>query len=103
MWQLLDRIGARVTLPTRQFVDTWIELFISASDPNSLLHSAAAAELITCRERRLKRNLARLTNEDARQRWNGYSGLERLEYRWRNALMVLNDIVDARRAHARTA
>jgi hypothetical protein len=103
MWRLIDRIGVRITRSTTQFVDTWIDFVREAPDPDQLLSSTAAAEVITLRERRLKRRLARLTYDDARERWNGNSGLGRLEYRWASASMVLNDIVAGRRAHARTA
>ena len=103
MWRLHALNGAQIPPPTSAFVDGWFALFCQTRDPNELLSSRAAADLITQRERRLKRKLARLTNDDARQRWNGASGLGRLEYRWLNARMVLNDIVQARRAHARTA
>src|SRR4051812_12002145 len=103
MWRLIDRIGVRITRAATPFVDTWIDFVREAPDPDQLLSSTAAAEVITLRERRLKRRLARLTYDDARERWNGNSGLGRLEYRWASASMVLNDIVAGRRAHARTA
>jgi hypothetical protein len=103
MWRLLEAAGARISYNTRQFVESWVDLVRRSHSLADLLESSAAAELITYREHRLKHNLARLTNDDARQRWNGNSGLGRLEYRWRNALMILNDIVDGRSTDAGTS
>jgi hypothetical protein len=100
MWTMVATVGGRVTPQTKRFVDAWFDLFKSVREPNELLASTIGAKLIIAQEHRLKRHLARLTNDDARRRWNGASGLGRLEYRWGNARMVLNDIVAARGADA---
>lgn len=101
-WPLLYASGARVTEPTRQFADAWIDLVLDAGDLADLFGRPLARDLISGRERRLKRGLARLHNEHARERWNGNSGLARLEYRWRNAQRVLNDMLAAGRGNAGT-
>jgi hypothetical protein len=95
MWEMLRLAGAGVTAQTRDFVETWVSLLLEARDPGMLLRSEAARDLISRRERRLKRNLARLHNPNARERWNGNSGLGRMDYRWRNAQTVLNDMIQA--------
>ncbi|MBA3231795.1 MAG: hypothetical protein H0T05_03155 [Acidobacteria bacterium] len=95
LWEILRVSGARITPLTRDFVEAWVDLLLDAPDPRSLLHSERAQELILKRERRLKGNLARLHNQAARERWNGNSGLSRLEYRWATARAILNDMMNA--------
>ena len=98
LWELLRIAGARVTPFTREFVEAWVDLLLDAPDPRSLLQSQPAQDLILKRERRLKGNLARLHNHAARERWNGNSGLGRLEYRWANAQAISNDMMNAGRS-----
>jgi hypothetical protein len=100
MWGLLVGFGARISSQTIQFVEEWADLALRTVDPRALQRSREAELLITSRERALKRGLARLVHKEARERWNGYSGLDRLEYRWRNAQTLLNDIVSAGEPHA---
>jgi hypothetical protein len=59
-----------------------------------------ARDLIARRERKLKGALARLSNPRARELWNGSSGLGRLDYRWANAQVMLNDMLRAEGHHA---
>jgi Family of unknown function (DUF6361) len=100
-WQLLYQAGTVPTAPTHDFVDAWIDMVLTADDVAGLRRSESARRLIADRELRLKkRALARLHNPSARERWNGNAGLGRLEYRWRNAQTLLNDMLQARRSHA---
>jgi len=101
-WHLVHETGTVPTSSTHDFVDGWIDIVLAAEDVGSLRRSQAARTLIADRELRLKkRALARLHNASARERWNGNSGLGRLEYRWTNAQTILNDMLRARRTLAR--
>jgi hypothetical protein len=51
-------------------------------------------QLIEHREVTLKRNLARLVNEDARSRWRGDSGSGRMDFRWFRTEVIVNDILE---------
>lgn len=78
---------ANVAGPTRAFVDEWLKLKPWGSPPG-----VEAAQLIQRREFQLKGARARLTNQNALDRWNGGSGLDPLVYRWPSALRVLRDL-----------
>jgi hypothetical protein len=99
-WRQVADANASPTFMTRQFIDGWIDCAFGIADVRDLPVSPDATALIRTRECRLKGPLARLDNARARELWNGNSGLARLEYRWRNAQMILNDIVAARDGHA---
>ena len=53
-----------------------------------------AHELIEQRESQLKGKLARLTNANARERWNENSGTAQMDYRWGVTRDLLKDIFD---------
>ena len=93
-WNRLS--GIRVSRRTITFVNAWIDLVLKARDPRDLLTSQPAWDLIKAREWELKKGRARLRNSEARSQWKGNSGLARLEYRWRNAKNILNDMLAAR-------
>ncbi len=80
-WELVSEVSRRVPALTRNFVDAWLDLVL-APGGLSVSGSAAARELVTNRERFLKRDLARLTNPRALERWGGASGVGQMDYRW---------------------
>jgi hypothetical protein len=91
-WQLVITAGARVTPQTRLFIDSWPELAVSAESPQSLQASGKARALVGERERALKRGLSRLDNARALELWNGAAGTAALDFRWRNARVILEDV-----------
>jgi hypothetical protein len=93
-WRCVESQGSRIPRPTRDFVDRWCELAIGGKS-GSLADSPQARSLVSQRERRLKGPLARVENRRARERWQGASSSRRLQYRWTNAAVILNDIVTA--------
>jgi hypothetical protein len=100
-WHLVHQTGAVPTSSTHDFVDSWIDIVLAAVDVGAVRRSQTARTLIADRELRLKkRALARLHNASARERWNGNSGLGRLEYRWSNARIILNDMLSVGRTRA---
>jgi hypothetical protein len=90
-WQLVQLSTQRITAPTRDFIDRWLDLML-AGNASRLRANLSARGLIRDRERRLKKNLARIDNPRARELWNGASGTAQLDFRWRISRQLLNDI-----------
>ncbi|MFW3386012.1 UNVERIFIED_CONTAM: DUF6361 family protein [Kocuria sp. CPCC 205274] len=88
-WRLLAGAGARISRPTRTFVDRWHELVVSGS---GIVDDDGARELIAHRERSLKGPRARLVNPSALNAWSGASALAQLQYNWPTARRILDDI-----------
>jgi hypothetical protein len=59
-----------------------------------MLASVKTRKLVGDRERALKRGLSRLDNPRALELWNGAAGTAALDYRWRNARVILEDVRD---------
>jgi len=91
-WELVIAAGARVTPQTRLFIDSWLELAVSSEPMPSVASSGKARSLVGDRERSLKRGLSRLENTRALELWNGAAGTAALDYRWRNARVILDDV-----------
>jgi len=84
---------ARVPRPTRDFVESWLDLLFKVSKPALLSEDKAARALIEDREIKLKRSRARLANERARELWKGAAGDVQLNYRWNTAKSIVADIL----------
>lgn len=94
LWNVLDRIGARVPIPTRDFVDRWFGLIDQQTRLEDLVRSRAARQLIKSREAKLKGPRARLDNASALERWSGAAGTAQLDYRWnRPVRSFINDLL----------
>ena len=92
-WMTLAQADVKAGRNTQTFVNHWISLALDDPGPRGVADSQVAYELIHDREVQLKgSSLARLEDQHARDLWNGSSGLRRLDYRWDNAQIVLNDI-----------
>ncbi|MGH8542087.1 MAG: DUF6361 family protein [Gammaproteobacteria bacterium] len=94
-WALVVGHGHRITLPTRLFVERWVEFV--AGDKHSL-DRPAVHRLIELREKQLKGPRAMLQNKRALEQWSGSSGLSRLTYRWKEAQRYLNELAEGLRA-----
>jgi hypothetical protein len=95
VWATVSRAGGAPSHQTRAFVDEWLNHLLTSLASDGQIDSDHAHEVISTRERRLKGALARLHNPRARELWNGSSGLGRLEYRWANAQILINDLLEA--------
>lgn len=97
-WELVLREAqARVGIPTRQFVDAWLDLALKG-DPTLVQSDARAAQLIREREHNLKRAQARLENQRALELWGGAAGTAQLNYRWNIVQTIVADIQQGLRA-----
>jgi hypothetical protein len=93
LWRCVEGGGARVGIPTKLFVTDWCRVALS-DDGAASATSKRARDLVERRERALKRRLARVDNQRARERWGGAAGTARLNYRWPNAARIATDIID---------
>jgi hypothetical protein len=95
-WELVRSANPRITVPTRQFINSWWDLTL-AGDAARLCDSPAARLLISERERQLKKTLARISNPRnprPQELWTGESGTAQLEFRWLISQRLLHDIFD---------
>lgn len=91
-WGALAQWSAQIPAPTRAFVDYWMDLAFSPPI-DSLAERGEVRDLISNREFQLKRGRARLHNPRALELWSGAAGANQLNYRWRTAKTMINDIV----------
>lgn len=90
-WEIVRVGNARISGAAQDFVNAWWDLALGSS-PARLCDSPAARGLISDRERRLKKNLARIGNPRAQELWSGESGSAPLEFRWLISQRLLADI-----------
>jgi Family of unknown function (DUF6361) len=92
-WEIVRSANPRITVPTNDFINAWWDLALAGGAPQVSANPTARV-LISDRERRLKKSLARLDNPRAQELWNGRSGTARLEFRWTISQRLLGDIFD---------
>lgn len=102
-WQIVQSAGARVAVPTRNFISSWWDLALQLPDTKSILLMRQARDLVLKRERYLKGKLARLENTRALELWNGAAGTGRLDFRWSQANIIINDILQGQTEGAANA
>jgi hypothetical protein len=92
-WELVRSVNPRITSPTQEFINTWWDLALEGNAARAC-ESSTARLLIRDRERRLKKNLARIDNPRAQELWTGDSGTAQLEFRWNISRRLLGDIFE---------
>ena len=85
-------MAASIPIMTRRFVEAWLGTVFSSKDMIAALVSSDTQSLIQQRESQLKGKRSRLLNKRALEIWNGASGIRQLDYRWANAVTIVNDI-----------
>ncbi len=93
-WNIVGTSGARVTMPTRAFVDRWIDFALSDQCTN-VAKSLRAERMVCDREMILKHGQARVRGGRALELWEGASGTAQLTYRWGIASRILTDLQEA--------
>ncbi len=97
-WEVAVSGGARIPLPTRAFIDGWLDLALGDGDvgrcSGTIAANGDARGLIHKRERAIKRDRARLDNRRALELWSGVAGTAQLTYRWPVAQRIILDIID---------
>src|SRR5690625_77264 len=98
MWIVLEAKGYRINPQTKFFVEKWINYIIAAlavGNPTAaeLYGNKEARALIRAREENLKGKVrSRFLNRRALEQWQGGAGLTRLNYRWANVRILLQDL-----------
>lgn len=82
LWHLIDGSGARVTTPTRRFINTWVDHVRGAAGALNTTADKRCGEWIRNQEHWVKGNQARLVNPSMLLTWRGQSGSRQLDYRW---------------------
>jgi len=95
-WVTVDGAGNNIPPRTKEFVDDWLDMAVSGGNPEKLLNNNNARVLISDRERSLKKSQARMGNINALKLWSGASGIGRLDYRWRIARQIVEDVLEGR-------
>lgn len=94
-WEIVDTGNHRVPHLTRAFVNNWIDQILALTDAFRIGNSVGLRLLVQERERQLKKNLARLSNQRSLELWNGEAGTRPIDYRWSNAQVIIKDILEA--------
>ena len=95
-WEIVSHQGARPTGRTLQFIKEWLQMALSPTQARKIAEDDYARKLIYERERQLKRNLARLDNPEALDKWSRDASQRmagQLRYRWRPAETIISDIL----------
>lgn len=92
-WKVVVSKGARVAVPTRVFIDTWLDIALNAQSIHSVIEDRRAQSLIARRENSLKGKLSRLENPRSLELWSGKAGTAQLDYRWRVTQRIVTDIL----------
>lgn len=92
-WKIVLSV-ADVTVRSRNFIDSWINLVFNDNHFNQLPQDETAKSLIYERELALKRGRARLENKRYLELWSGAAGTGQLNYRWSVVNIIINDILN---------
>lgn len=92
LWEWASR-GSRATIApgTVHFISTWVEE-VQDRGPHAVADGGSFRKLIRDRERRQKRDQARLGNPRRLSAWSGASGAGALTYRWATVRNIALDI-----------
>jgi hypothetical protein len=94
LWQSKAILFGRIPYMTKSFINQWFSIVFDKERIEEIEKNDDARNLIFHRECRLKGNRARLENQRALELWGGASGTARLNYRWNNAWIIMNDIIN---------
>jgi hypothetical protein len=92
-WSLARSIG-RIPAATERFVNEWLNILFNERTIASPVDNSRMQLLIEDRERRLKGSRSRFTSPRHLTIWKGDAGTGQLEFRWRVARRIINDILD---------
>jgi hypothetical protein len=95
-WACVESEGGRIPSLTKEFVNRWCDLVLEVG-PAAIPGNDGARLLVKNREKRLKGPLARIENLRPRELWQGASSAQRLQFRWSNAAVIIEDVVSALR------
>ena len=90
-WQVTQHPSHHISPNARTFFEKWVaEVRV---DPHSISDRTTARELVRRREMTLKGARSRFSNIRSREeKWGGYAGLDRIDYRWYQVQRLLADL-----------
>lgn len=94
-WLWVHRSNSRLQRD-RPFIEEWLEVLAGhgfAPHSAGALITAPLHRWIQQRERRLKGDLARMSNPPVLQRWKAPDALAPMDFRWRTAKQIVHDIL----------
>lgn len=91
-WSCAALHQVQIPHPARTFIDQWLDA-LYADPSRSISDDPKLETLIKYREYSLKKKRARLQGGHALEIWSGASGLAQLDFRWRVAKNISNDII----------
>jgi len=92
-WSLARHGNPNIREPTRRWVDSWLDLVVQGRAGDAASNPDIWA-LVGDRERWIKRDKSRLTNDRLLAMWRGASGTARLDYRWSSVRPQVIDLLD---------
>ena len=92
-WGIVTNKNPRITVPTRKFIDAWLDIALEDHRAVRIKGSPQTRQLIERREKMTKGPRARLQNPRALELWRGAAGAYRFEYRWHVAQTIVGDIL----------
>lgn len=92
-WEVTYSGGARIPRQTQSFAEDWLTLVVGSPRAFDVVLGERARRLIHERELAVKRGRARLHNKQALALWQGASGTDQIDFRWRQARTIVNDIL----------
>jgi hypothetical protein len=92
-WTRLSRTNPNLRPGVRMFSEGWMRRAVSTENAGALRRDDLMRRLITDRESQLKGPRARLKSRTHLDLWNGASGIDPLNYRWRITQRTVDDIV----------
>jgi len=79
---------------TRRFINNWIGFVLNRRSLKNFPENEFARHLVQKREIQIKAKRSRLKNPRMLEQWQGESGARPLDFRWRVARRLLNDILE---------
>jgi hypothetical protein len=93
-WDIGRRENPRLPKSSEDFFEAWFSHVLRAESLSELIQDPSARELISNRERSLKRSRARLWSIEHLQRWSGDAGSSQMDFRWGITKRLVCDIRD---------
>jgi hypothetical protein len=92
-WAQVIHPGVNIRSGTRRFIDEWLNLLLGQGHIANPQKDKAMRSLVEGREQRLKGGLSRFKNSRQLELWSGASFAGQIDYRWRIARRICNDIL----------
>lgn len=92
-WRIVFEQNSHIHFMTRRFIENWIDFVRDKQNLDRLQENDHAKHMITRREAQIKGKRSRLKNPRMLKQWLGESGAIPLDFRWRVARRLVNDIL----------